>query len=167
MDGAEVEVEGRAAGEFWRKVQRGEFTALLEEPLQRVVAEAAEEQGLDLEIGGLRVLLVRRLAEDVAKQALGASRVVQALTQAVRARAAMQAMGPNPWDRSLQEVLAELAAGLLPMVGPGRDDEDEEPEGDWPTHEEVMATIAADGEAGYEAILGKRARERAKRRDGD
>ena len=117
----------RMADEFWRKVEQGTFAGLMEEPLQRVMAEAAEEDQLELEIGGLRVLLVRLLTEeeDLSKQALGASRVVQALARAVRTRAAVRAMGPNPWDQSLEEVLAQVEAGLLPVVGPGQPDEEE------------------------------------------
>ena len=87
-DGAEgrEEAAARRTAEFWQRVGRGDYGGLLDEPVRAVLAQAAKEQGLELEIGALRMILVRVLTEetDPVRQALGATRVARTLGALVR-----------------------------------------------------------------------------------
>ncbi|MGH2534890.1 MAG: hypothetical protein ACRDJW_21730 [Thermomicrobiales bacterium] len=73
--------EEELAGIFRRRIEGGEYGALLEAPLRAVVRQAAMERTLAEEMGALRIAAKRLLMEeeDPARMALGLSRVTTAL----------------------------------------------------------------------------------------
>ncbi|MEA2527756.1 MAG: hypothetical protein QOF73_4983, partial [Thermomicrobiales bacterium] len=79
--GGQVEREERRRVElaegFRRRLERGDYRALLDERLREVMAQAAEQRGLAEEVGALRFAMARLLAaeEDPGALALGISRL--------------------------------------------------------------------------------------------
>jgi hypothetical protein len=101
MDGDE---RARVREVFRRRVMRGEYGGLFDEPVRRILAEAAEEKGLDVELGALRLMMARLLMEDgdPIKQAVAISRVATAAARIVKTGAAIE----EPRD-TLQEWITE------------------------------------------------------------
>jgi hypothetical protein len=66
---------------FWQRVGRGDYGDLLDERVRKVLGKAAAEEGLVLEIGALRLVLLRVLTEeaDPVRQALGVSRAARTI----------------------------------------------------------------------------------------
>ena len=63
----------RAAAEFRRRLEDGEYRGLFGQRLGEVLAQAAVDRGLGVEIGALRVTLARLLVEEQDPQKLAAS----------------------------------------------------------------------------------------------
>src|SRR5215218_10332073 len=82
---------------FRKRVERGEYGALLDGRMQEVLMQAAAREGLEEEMGAARYVLARLLVEeeDIGKQALGVSRIITAASRVARAR---KAIGPGQED---------------------------------------------------------------------
>jgi hypothetical protein len=100
----EREERRRVAEVFRRRVARGEYGGLFDEPVRRILAQAAEEKALDQELGALRFMMARLLMEDgdPVRQALGISRVATAAARIVKTGASIE----EPRD-TLQEWITE------------------------------------------------------------
>jgi hypothetical protein len=101
---------------FLERLETGEYAALFDDNLRRVIAQAAErmrEHGPDDEIGTLRVVMARLMAEeqDPAKLAASVTRVVTAAVQAARARRAIGGDTAEGLTNALTQILAELDDG--------------------------------------------------------
>lgn len=120
--------EGRGTGEtppdgrterrlaFLERLERGEYAALFDDNLSRVIEQAArkmQEHGPDDEIGALRFVLARLLAEehDPVKLASGVTRVASAAVQAARAQRAISGESAEGLTSALTQILAELDEG--------------------------------------------------------
>ncbi len=111
-EGKEQARQRAAAEQFRRRVERGEYRGLFDERLGRVMAEAAATRALDDELGALRYVLARLLAEeeDTGRLALGVARVSRAAARVELARRRI--------DRGRDDELAEaLAQALMAMDG--------------------------------------------------
>jgi hypothetical protein len=124
---AEEERRLALAEGFRRRVEAGEYGALLDGRMREVLAQAAARDGLEEEMGAARFVLMRLLVEeeDLGKQALGVSRIITAAARVARAR---KAIGPGEEDtltafinerlREIEEVDAErrreVELGRLP-----------------------------------------------------
>ena len=109
----EAEAEERqqhAAAEFRRRLEQGSFAALFERRLGEVIAEAAQERNLSTEIGALRFVLARLLAEeaDVAKLAASVARVSAVLVQATRVQRTISGEVADGLTEAMTRILAEL-----------------------------------------------------------
>ena len=100
----EREERERVREVFRRRVMRGEYGGLFDEPVRRILAEAAEEKVLDVELGALRMMLARLLMEDgdPVRQAEGVCRVATAAARIVKTGASIK----RPRD-TLQEWITE------------------------------------------------------------
>ncbi len=109
-DGANQERKRRAAERFRRRVARGEYRGLFDERLGRVMAQAAATRALDDELGALRFVLARLLAEeeDTQKLSLGVARVSRAAALVELARKKIDAGRGDELAETLAQVLAEL-----------------------------------------------------------
>ena len=101
---------------FLKRLEQGEYAALFEENLGRVIAQAAQamqERGPDDEIGALRFVLARLLAEeqDPAKLAASVTRVASAVVQAARAQRAISGDAAEGLTSALTQILTELDEG--------------------------------------------------------
>jgi hypothetical protein len=83
--GTDVERE-RAREGFRRGLERGEYRALVDGRVREVFAQAAEDGGLADEVGALRFVLMRLLAEeeDLGKLAMGVSRIATATARVLK-----------------------------------------------------------------------------------
>jgi hypothetical protein len=82
---------GEEGERFRRRWQRGDYAGLLEEPLRRVLAQAAEAKGFRDEIGVMRFLLMKIVSDEEAAPlyaALAVSKLVNATVRAVGAQEA-------------------------------------------------------------------------------
>lgn len=101
---------------FLERLEQGEYAALFDENVSRVIAQAAQamrERGPDDEIGALRFVMARLLAEedDPAKLASSVTRVVTAAIQAARTRRAIGGDTAESLTGALTQILAELDEG--------------------------------------------------------
>jgi hypothetical protein len=101
---------------FLERLERGEYAELFEENLSQVIAQAAkrmQERGPDDEIGALRFVLARLLAEeeDAVKLASGVTRVASAAVHAARAQRAISGESAEGLTSALTQILAELDEG--------------------------------------------------------
>jgi hypothetical protein len=101
---------------FLERLEKGEYAALFETNLSQVIAQAAKamkERGPDDEIGALRFVMARLLAEedDPAKLASGVTRVVTAAIQAARTQRTIGGETAEGLTSALTHILAELDEG--------------------------------------------------------
>lgn len=101
---------------FLERLEKGEYAALFDENLSRVIAQAAQamkERGPDDEIGALRFVMARLLAEepDVTKLASSVTRVVTAAMQAARTGRTIGGETAEGLTGALTQILAELDEG--------------------------------------------------------
>ncbi len=102
--------------EFLERLEQGEYAALFDENVGRVIAQAAQamrERGPDDEIGALRFVMAKLLAEenDPAKLASSVTRVVTAAMQAARTGRAIGGESAEGLTSALTQILAELDEG--------------------------------------------------------
>jgi hypothetical protein len=78
----------RTAGDFQQQLERGSYRDLFDQRVAGVIARAGSEGSLTGEIGALRLVLARILAEeeDPARLATSIPRIVDAVVRAVRAQ---------------------------------------------------------------------------------
>jgi hypothetical protein len=101
---------------FLERLERGEYAALFDENLSRVIEQAArkmQEHGPGDEIGALRFVLARLLAEeqDAAKLAASVTRVASAAVQAARAQRTISGESADGLTSALTQILVELDEG--------------------------------------------------------
>jgi hypothetical protein len=110
-DGAAARAR-RATEEFRRRLEDGDYRGLYDRRLSGVIAQAAAERSLDDEIGALRFVLARLLAEeqeqDAAKLAASVARVVGVAVQAARAQRAIGGELADGLTEALTQILAEF-----------------------------------------------------------
>ncbi|HEV2106632.1 MAG TPA: hypothetical protein VGR16_00055 [Thermomicrobiales bacterium] len=99
-----------AAAEFRRRLEMGDYQELLDRRLSDVIAQAAQDRSLVREIGALRFVLARLLAEedDPAKLAASVARVSSVLVQATRAQRAISGEVADGLTEAMTRILAEL-----------------------------------------------------------
>ena len=102
--------EGERAELFRERVRAGDYRALLEPALWGVIATASADRGLANEIGSLRVVLARLLAEegDPGRLAQNAARVAAVLVQATRAQHALSGDMADGLAEAFTHILAEF-----------------------------------------------------------
>ncbi len=100
----------RRAKRFRERLEEGNYRALFDASLARVIAEAAAERGLVEEIGALRLVLARLLVEedDLSKLAANVARVASVAVQAARAQRAMSGEVAQGLTEALTRILIEL-----------------------------------------------------------
>lgn len=113
-DALDPRVEGRLT--FLERLETGEYAALFDDNVRRVIAQAAQgmaEKGLVEEIGALRFVLARLLAEERNAIALAANvtRVTAAAVQAARAQRAISGETAEGLTTALTQILTELDEG--------------------------------------------------------
>ena len=96
--------------DFQRRLAVGEYRALFETRLREVITQAAAEQGLADEIGALRFVLARLLAEeeDTVRLAAGVARVASVAIQAARAQRAISGERAEALTGAIARLLIEL-----------------------------------------------------------
>jgi hypothetical protein len=102
--------------QFEERVKTGEYAALFDEQLTKVLREAAAalaQRGLVEEIGALRYVLARLLAEEKELSVLTASvtRVTSVAVQAARAQRAISGDVADGLTSALTQILTELDEG--------------------------------------------------------
>jgi hypothetical protein len=99
-----------AADRFRERLSGGDYRALLEPSLWEVITAAGAERGLTHEIGSLRVVLARLLAEeaDAGRLAQNAARVTAVLVQATRAQHALSGEMADGLAEAVTHILAEF-----------------------------------------------------------
>ncbi|MGI8643678.1 MAG: hypothetical protein ACR2LS_06130 [Thermomicrobiales bacterium] len=99
-----------AAATFRRWLEQGNFPALFDQKLSNVIAQAAQERNLSTEIGSLRFVLARLLAEeeDVGKLATSVARVSSVLVQATRVQRTIGGEVADGLTEAMTRILAEL-----------------------------------------------------------
>lgn len=111
-DGSGAARARRATEEFRRRLEDGDYRGLYDRRLSGVIAQAAAERSLDDEIGALRFVLARLLAEeqeqDAAKLAASVARVVGVAVQAARAQRAIGGELADGLTEALTQILAEF-----------------------------------------------------------
>lgn len=100
----------RAAAAFARRLAQGDYRALFDPRLSEVLAQAAAERSLADEIGALRFVLARLLAEeqDLTKLATHVASVTRASIQAARAQRAISGELADSLTAAVTQILAEL-----------------------------------------------------------
>ena len=98
------------AERFRERLRGGDYRALLEPALWEAIASAGAERGLANEIGALRVVLARLLAEesDPGRLAQNAARVTAVLVQATRAQHALTGEMADGLAEAVTHILAEF-----------------------------------------------------------
>jgi len=99
-----------AARSFRRRMERGDYLELFDEPLRRVLGQAAAVAGVTEEIGAFRFVLARVLMEeeDPARQAMAVARLAHATVRAVEAQRALEGSGRDALLDELTRALREL-----------------------------------------------------------
>ena len=113
----------RAAAEFGRRLERGDYGGLFDGRLRAVMAQAAAERGLAEEIGALRVVLAKLLTTEGAdplRVAHGVARVAGTTVRALQAQRALEGDLGDEFQRALQHVLTELDEESSPSADPAR-----------------------------------------------
>jgi hypothetical protein len=100
----------RRAKRFRERLEEGNYRALFDDYLARVITEAAAERGLVEEIGALRLVLARLLVEedDLSKLAANVARVASVAVQAARAQRAITGEVAQGLTEALTQILIEL-----------------------------------------------------------
>ncbi len=95
---------------FRRRLKQGDYQSLFEGRLKEVIAQAAAERSLTDEIGALRFVLARLLAEeeDVTKLATSVARVATVAIQAARTQRAISGELADGLTEALTQILTEL-----------------------------------------------------------
>jgi hypothetical protein len=115
----EAEVQGdqearRAAARaaFQRRVATGEYGELFDAPVRAILTQAGKATGLAQEMGALRYVLARVLAEeeDPVRQALGVSRVTSAAARVARVRDKLGEAPEGETARILSQLLFDWDA---------------------------------------------------------
>lgn len=98
------------AADFRQRLEQGNFPALFDRKLSDVIAQAARERNLTTEIGALRFVLARLLAEenDPAKLAASVARVSSVLVQATRVQRTISGEVADGLTEAMTRILAEL-----------------------------------------------------------
>jgi len=98
------------AARFRTRLEEGNYRALFDDYLARVIAEPAAERGLPDEIGALRLVLARLLREedDPSKLAANVARVASIAVQAARAQRAISDDVARELTEALTQILVEL-----------------------------------------------------------
>lgn len=101
---------------FRERLEQGEYTALFDDHLSKVLHQAAtavSERGLIDEIGALRLVLARLLMEedDLTKLASNVTRVASVAVQAARAQRAISGDVAQGLTSALTQILTELDEG--------------------------------------------------------
>lgn len=101
---------------FRERLEQGEYAGLLDDHMSRVINQAAmamSEHGLVDEIGALRVVLARLLAEeqDLSKLAANVTRVASVAVQVARAQRAINGDVAQGLTSALTQILTELDEG--------------------------------------------------------
>lgn len=114
-DGAPETAErgGTAPSSFRERLERGGYRELFERRVAEVLAEAGHGASLADEIGALRLVLARVLAEeeDPAQLASSIPRIVGVLVRAVRAQRTISGEAAEDFTEALTQVLIELGLG--------------------------------------------------------
>lgn len=120
QDGGEDDqkVQARAAARreqalatFRQRVERGDYGELFEGRLRAVMAQAAAERGLAVEIGALRLVLAQLLTDtslDAEMQARLVARVSETSVKATRVRWELATWEEEPGRAELRRLMAEL-----------------------------------------------------------
>ncbi|MEJ7837211.1 MAG: hypothetical protein WKF81_00220 [Thermomicrobiales bacterium] len=108
--------------EFVQRLQDGNYRALYGEHLNSIFSQAVEqfaELGLSEEIGSLRVVLARLLAEedDLNRLAMNVARVVSVTLRTVQAHHELTGQSASDILDELSKALDELG-GLAPITNP-------------------------------------------------
>ncbi len=100
----------RAEVRFRRRLKQGDYQRLFEGRLKEVIGQAAAERSLTDEIGALRFVLARLLAEeeDVTKLATSVARVATVAIQAARTQRAISGELADGLTEALTQILTEL-----------------------------------------------------------
>lgn len=103
----------RAAEAFQQRLERGTYRDLFDQRIAGVIARAGSEGSLKDEIGALRLVLARVLAEeeDPARLATSIPRIVDAVVRAVRAQRTLSGTMAEDLTEVLTQVLIELGLG--------------------------------------------------------
>ena len=110
--------ESERAEAFQRRIAEGNYDALFDEHLSRIMTQAAmavDTHGLAEELGALRYVLGRLLANadqetDVSKLAANVTRVASVAIQAARAQRAISGSTAQGLTNALTQILSELDA---------------------------------------------------------
>jgi uncharacterized Zn finger protein (UPF0148 family) len=116
IDDAPLDAREQRRLAFLERLETGEYAALFDDNLRRVITQAAQamkEHGPDDEIGALRFVMARLMAEEVdpTKLATSVTRVVTAAVQAARARRAIGGEAAEGLTSALTQILVELDEG--------------------------------------------------------
>lgn len=100
----------RRAQRFRERLEAGNYRALFDDYLARVIAQAAAERGVLEEIGALRLVLARLLVEedDLTKLAANVARVASVAVQAARAQRAIAGEVAQSLTEALTRILIEM-----------------------------------------------------------
>lgn len=100
----------RRAQRFRERLEAGNYRALFDDYLARVIAQAAAERGVLEEIGALRLVLARLLVEedDLTKLAANVARVASVAVQAARAQRAIDGEVAQSLTAALTQILIEM-----------------------------------------------------------
>ncbi len=103
----------RAAEAFQQRLERGTYRDLFDQRIAGVIARAGSEGSLNDEIGALRLVLARVLAEeeDPARLATSIPRIVDAVVRAVRAQWTLSGTMAEDLTEALTQVLIDLGLG--------------------------------------------------------
>ena len=104
--------DSAVAEQFRRRLARGDYKDLFDAPLVRILAQAAEQDHLDDELGAVRFALARLLAEEADPRhlALGVARLVRTSVLTSRERRERHPKQPHPLTEAMTKILAELDA---------------------------------------------------------
>jgi hypothetical protein len=96
-----------ARAAFQRRVATGEYAELFDVPVRAILEQAGRTAGLAQEMGALRYVLARVLAEeeDPVRQALGVSRVTSAAARVARVRATQEEEPDDDLQRYLNSIV--------------------------------------------------------------
>lgn len=110
--GEEAERRRRAAA-FRARVEAGDYRGLFGGKLGGLMAQAAEEQGVGDELGALRFVLARLLAEeeDPVVLAKSVARIASVSIQAARAQRAITGQLAEGLTEAITQILTELDQG--------------------------------------------------------
>ena len=102
-----------AAAEFRARLEAGDYRDLFEGRLAEVMAQAAEESGVGDELGALRIVMARLLAEEDDLLVLASSipRVASVSIQAARAQRAISGQLAESLTDAITTILANLDGG--------------------------------------------------------
>ncbi len=111
--GSAGERRDRAAELFQQRLERGSYRDLFDQRIAGVIARAGSEGSLNDEIGALRLVLARVLAEeeDPARLATSIPRIVDAVVRAVRAQRTLSGSMAEDLTEALTQMLIELGLG--------------------------------------------------------